>query len=456
MKAIVAAFFILVSSEADAWIHGHQTSTQLPVQGSIVTHFDAATVAIANGATVTSWTDTVNGIVANSTVGTGPVYQTSSINSLPSVKFSGGGLCIPTPGAMKTALDSGDFTVFIVYKTFGAATSFGNLLGANAGSANIFYYADGTNTGILGTWASTTVPNSSQSTFSTLGSTAFNATPSYSNSGKFQSFYINGGAYTSTTTANAGTGGNTICLGSNNGNNFPVRAEILDLLVWSVPLTPPQYVQAEKWARDKYAQTYPWAALTAVNVFFGDSITQGVGASDTVHQAAYLAAQTLGLSLGQWHNVAVGGITTSNMGVLAPTWVDPLPAMYGKKTNLVGFEWYNQSFVGGCGAPCPFNTAQTYVAARHLIANQRVVWGTSTAYSGDPNAGRNSYNSSFDATIPNANIDSYMAIHNNVQIGDSSAYAAHTVNWSDGVHLSNTGQPFLATEFVNGIGALPP
>lgn len=452
---LITSTLLLVglTSATNSFWHGNLVPTSIPVQGSVVAHFDAATTGFSNGQTVTSWVDTVNGITASTTVGTRPTLATNRVNGLPSVQCGGaGGLSIATPGALKTALDSGDYTVFIVFRTLGSKTN-GALLAASTGAdGSPFYIANGT--GVQKFVTTSVIPFAGQTSFSTFGSTSFNSVPTYSNTGQYQAIYINGGAVTSTTTASTGTGSNAITICTNSNNNSPGNSELLDVLFWNVALTPPQYMQAEMWARDKYAQPYPWAALSAFTTFYGDSLTEGVGAGGVTAQPGYLAAQSLSLSFGQYHVIGVGGITVAHMDTLAPTWVDPIPALIGKKTNLVGFEWYNENGANPT-PPAPFNHSQTYLANRHAVANQRNVWGTSTGYSSDPSTNRNSYNTSFDATIPNSNIDSYMPFHTNAQIGTSTAYANHPGNWSDTVHLSATGYPFLASDLVSGIQALP-
>src|SRR5882762_1322629 len=265
--------------------------TALPLLGNFVTRFSADAIPIqTNNSSLTSWTDSVNSIVAGTIVGTAPLYTTNRLNGKPSVKFNAnGGLAIATPGAMKTAIDSLDCTTLIVFRTLGTA-GFGALLAASAGGNAYMYVANGTNVNIFsGGFGSVINIPYTGAAFSTLGSTSFSTTPTFSSSGALQSLYVNGGAVSSSVATAIGTGGNTITIGNNAGNNFSCQAEIFDILVWNKPLTPAQYMQAQMWACDKYAQPYPWAGLTRFNVFFGDTITQRVGATDTLHQAPSLA-----------------------------------------------------------------------------------------------------------------------------------------------------------------------
>jgi hypothetical protein len=431
--------------------------TPLPLPGNLVADFSAnAITGVANNAQIGSWTDSINGIVAAQATSTNqPVFTANRLNSLPSVKFGGSAwLTIATPGVLKTAIDSTGYTVFIVFRTLGSKSD-GALLSATTGGSAFFYIADGANlTDFNDDGVDLSVPDSA-STFTTFGSTCFSSTtPTYSSTGTFETMYVNGGAVTSNALACPGTGGHTITIGDNAGNNFPVNAEIFEILVWNTPLTPVQYKQAQMWADNKYGQSYPWAGINDYNVFFGDSIMQGVGATAVADQAPYLIAQSLGLSYGQWDNLGIGGITTAHLSTLAPTWIDPLPALIGKKVNLSSFEWYNDSGSGTLGASGPFSDAQAYLAARKAVANIRTVWGTSTGYSGDPSANRNAYDADFDAAST-TNIDAYVALHNDPEIGTSTAYATYPGNWSDVVHLSNTGYTYLASDFLTAIESLP-
>jgi hypothetical protein len=427
------------------------TTTALPLLGNIVSRFSADSMALANGANVTTWTDAVGGIVAGTTIGTAPTFQTNRLNSKPSVKFTGGGLSIATPGALRTAIDSQECTVFCVFRNQ-AASGYGQLIGSHVAGDSFGLFSDGTNVGRLNRFV---IPYAGQSAFSTIGNTSFNTTPNYSNSGDYQAFYINGCSVFNQSDLMPATGGNAICLGTNAANGAPVNAEIFDIVVWNKPLTPAQMMQAHMWAADKYAQTYPWAAVAAINTFFGDSITAGVGVSgagtpDVTKTAPWIAAQTLGLTLGQWHNAAVGGIALDNLNVLAPTWVDPIPALTGKNQNIITFEWANQR-------DSTTTKGAIYLAARKAVSGNKTVWGTSTSGSAyDPSADRATFNTAWNTigTGAKTNIDSYMPIHTDTHIGVNGSYATYS-SGGDGIHLTDTTYPYLAALFVTGINGVP-
>jgi hypothetical protein len=249
------------------------------------------------------------------------------------------------------------------------------------------------------------------------------------------------------------------------GANYPgttfarLNAEIYRIFIWNTPLNPVELLQVEIWLRDRYAQAYPWASAPAFTVFHGDSIMQGTAAGGTDGDinatAPYKAAQTLGLSLGQWMNLGIPGIQTRTMDSLAPSWVDPLPALLGKYVNLVAFEWYNEAVP--FGDPTPYNDGVTYLANRKAASSKfRIAWGTSTDTSQGivNNTRRSAYNSAWDSA--HANVDSYISIHTDGNVGDTNAFTNHPTNFSgDGVHLSGTGYTALGTLLSNGVTALP-
>lgn len=426
-------------------------STSLPYPANIVAHFDASTLGLTNGTSVASWADSVNGIAATQTSGSQPTYVTNRLNGLPSVQFSGTSqwLAIASPGVLKTAIDSLDYTIFIVFRTLGSGG--GALFGASVGNSSMQIVADGTNVSSNAAFSGFTVPYASQTSFSSLGLTAFNSTPTFSSTGQLQSFYVNGGAVGTTAIDPPGIGSNTITLGSSfNSSSGNAKAEIFDIIVWQGPLTAASMMQVHRWACNKYAQTPPWQGIKALNVFFGDSIMAGVGGTNLMNSAPYLAAQALGLSYGQWHALGVGGINTSKMMMLAPSWIYALPSACRLPVNVIAFEWVNE----GGSPPGPFNDGQSFLAACKAVSGIKTVWGTSTGYSGDPSTNRNTYNSAFDSAST-TNIDSYMPFHNDTNIGNSTAFANNPSNFSDTIHLSNAGYVLLGTLLKNGIQALP-
>jgi hypothetical protein len=423
-------------------------TTQLPAVGSLVTRFNAEAITPqSDNTTLTSWTDSINSVIAGTTLGTGPKYRTNRLNGKPSVQFSAGALTIATPGAMKTAIDSQLNTVFIIFKGMtGTLNSFGSLLAASVGADSFFYIADGGQVGRYNNGTSNQVPYTSTG-FSTLGTTSWN-TAQHGNGAGYEVQYVNGGAQYSVNIATAGTGGNTIAIGGRADNGFFCNAEIFEILIWNRPLLPWEYKQAQMWACDRYAQPYPWAGLTKYPVFFGDSITQFLLLGNVTQSAAWLAAQTLGLGLGQWDNFSSGGATMATLTSFAPTLVDPIHTQIGMKTPVITFEWFNQQ-------DSTTTNGAAYLAARKAASsNILTVFGTSTDASSSANqVNRAAFDSAWDAAHT-LNIDAYMAIHTDTHIGVNGSYATFS-SAGDGVHLVPATTPFLAAFFSTGISSLP-
>jgi|SRR5882724_156633 len=463
LLATVSALAInsVTSAEAGLHFHGLSSGTALPQQANLVTRFSADSLALSNGASVTSWTDSINGIVAGTAVAMVPTFLTNAQGSKPAVRTVGtGGLSIATPGVLRTAVDAKEYTVFIAAKVQGAFFGVGTPFSCTTGGDSFLFFMDSqSGLGRYGGDSSLAAPYYTTNQFATLG---YTVTQNLGGIGQaVENYYTAGGCFYARNNSGQGSGAHTFSIGTDAGNNFPSTCDIFEILVWNVRLTPTQMVQAEKWARDKYSLPYPWAATPKIMTVFGDSISQGVGAGGTangpsgivnsvVNTPAYQAAQTAGLPFGTWNNLSVGSIQIDQLNTLAPTEIDPLAVAYGKTHAVVTFEWTNQRIA-------VTTNGATYLAARKAIANQQTVWGTSTGFSGDPDATRNSYDAAWDAlaTPLPANADAYMAIHTSTQIGTSGAFAAHPANWSDTLHLSATGYPFLAAFMSTGFNALP-
>ena len=443
-------------------------------------HYDPAYgIGVPNNTTFGTWTDSVNGILAQQgTSAHYPTFLTNQANGLPGVVFGGNAaLCMPLSNVLQSALDAANagtnagVTIFITFKTLGSVAH-GTIMGASTGLAQGFdLYADGTSVGEYNLFGG--VPYAGQTSLSTIALVTF-AKGTYSSGANQQLslFYVNGGSVWTTTTISQGVDGHQICIGGQSLNTYG-NVEIFDIVAWGVPLTTAQIMQAEQWTATKYGFSVPWAALSSVDVFFGDSITLGAGTTGGVaNTPCWLTASSLSLTLGQWDCLGVGGISTENMTVLAPTWVDPIPAAIAKTVNLIGFEWVNsvQTY------PAAFNDAVTYLTARRAISGLKIVWGTSYSYNGDPNTNRESYDSAFDNNTNNVQslIDSYMPLHTDTGLGLATGavlgsswqtyctngvggctQSTYTPLFADGRHPNNLGvSSYQVPDFLAGIAGL--
>jgi hypothetical protein len=437
--------------------------TPIPMLSNLVFKLSADSITgLANGANVpaSAWVDSQNGIVADTLSGTPPTFQTNQVGGKPSVRFGGNGnFSISAPGALKTAVDSQTYTVLIAAKTIsgGGTGGFNAIFGASAGGNSFFFYSDTANAGRFdGNGTPSTAPFAGTSFFS-FGNVS-NPAPSV---GPLELSMLNGTSYRSNSTSLAPASSSTFAIGARNGvnNDFQWNGDLFEVWVWNVALTPAQYMQAEMALCDKYSRPYPWASLSKMPVFFGDSISAGVGTtpsgstSAVTFQPSFLAAQTnLGLTYGQYQDLSHPGITMNQMTALAPTYVNPIATQIGKKIGVICWEWANQrDSTTAAGA--------AMLAALKAAANVQTVFGTSTSASiYDPSADRATYDAAWDAIAAGSktNIDSYMPIHTDTHIGVDGSYASFSgTTGGDGLHLTNATYPFLAALMSTGFSALP-
>jgi hypothetical protein len=440
--------------------------TQLPLLSNLAFKLSADSITgLSNGASLTtsSWVDSQNAIAVDGIGGTAPTFEVNVVGTKPSVRFAGnGGMTISTPGALKTAVDSQTYTVLIACKTNGGGGVGGlnGVFGASAGGNSFFYYSDTANAGPYdGDGAPNTATFSGASFFS-MGRIA-NAVASTGITAYLN--MLNGTSYYTTALASPGSGGNTFSVGTAFASNptlFPYTGDVFEILVWNVALTPAQYMQAEMWLRDKYAQPYPWAPLSKIPVFFGDSIAAGVGATTTgnpespvLQTPTYLAAQTnLGLTYGQYQSLAIPGISMNQMTALVSTYVNPIAEQIGKKIGVICFEWANQR-------DSTTTAGAAMLAALKAMPNVQTVFGTSTdaSQAGYEGTARDTYDAAWAAIAAGAstNIDSFMPIHTDAHVGVDGSYALYS-SAGDGVHLVNATYPYLAALMSAGFSALPP
>jgi len=431
------------------------SGTPLPQSANIVFNMKADSLSLSDGATVSSWTDSTANALTFTGTGT---FKTNQLGGKPCVRFSGaaGQFMTATRAgtALNTAMSSQNCTVLIVGKS-GGANSLGSMFGSHAGGNNNFFVIDGAQTSsTIGRYANNTI----------------NCAPAYNASNMFVSTVSSAIPYP----AGSGTGLerqflNGTCVSSNvaptpvpNQTLFGIAAapagtlranmDIFDIVVWNVTLTPAEVFQAAAYYYEKYSQTKPWAAVSNIVIYDGDSITAGVGSNTgVVGNYPYQSAQSLGLTYGQWTNVAVGGITMANMIAKLSEW-NGIGTALGKGMRVAAFEYYNQR---GNSAAAIQTADNAYIAAVRALPNTKIAWGTSTGHSGDPDATRIAVDSYYDTNGPTL-ADAYVALHTNVDIGDYTAYSRNSaLYWSDTVHLNGAGYTILSSLMTPGISAIP-
>lgn len=422
------------------------SGTALPQTGNLVARWSAdAITPVADGTAVSSWTDSINGYTATQATGIRqPLYKVGTLGGKPSLLFNGSWMDAGRPAAVVAALDSGERTIFIVFKTVGT-TSNGMLFNTSpAGGGQFMLVADGTKAGRF----SETVPHVSTA-FSSLASVKATGYAAYRTAVNGSQAYI----YDTDTTT---SGGNNVYFGGILNSTFMVNAHIFDILVWNKALTAPELLQAQAWACEKYSQAYPWAAYSDFIVYAGNSLTQGSGAIGA-NSYPYKSAQAMSRPYGTWTNIGQGQTTIAIVDAACAVHADPLPTQLGKTVKIAAFEYYNSKALSAATIEA---NSRTYLANRKA-AGLLTVWGTSLSSAADPDTTRNTFNAAFDAD--QTNIDSYVPLHLNALIGKEGAdtpggnayFDNSATYWIDIVHLNPAGATVLSGLMTPGIQALP-
>lgn len=307
----------------------------LPTDSSVVAWWHADDLALADGTSVTTWTDKSSNALPATGSTAKPIYKTAQANGKGTVRFNGAStfLTVGTPSALVTPIDTGTYSLLLVHKPNSAG--FNAIIAATAGS-NLLIVPGGSFGGIAFDYT----PYIASAHMVILGLTG-QGSYAGSSSGKLSRIYFQGACvYGDTTNSLKTTGGNAICLGNNAGQNFPYDGDIFDVVVVNRELTPLEMWQLSKYFMDQYAMTYPWTGQNCFDIYWGDSLTAGVGAGG---EASYpsVVAQTNSRPIGSWFNLGVGGIDLGNMRTHAVAEVYPLFAGLPLYSILFLDEWYN-------------------------------------------------------------------------------------------------------------------
>lgn len=435
---------------------GSATAASLPQSASIVFNLKAESLSLADGATVSAWTDSSANAMAFSGTGT---FKTNQLGGKPCVRFSGAAgqyMTATRAGtALNTAMSSQICTVMIVGKSAGT-NSLGTMFGSHAGGNKSFFVIDGTQaSSAIGRYANNTLNCApAYNAANMFVSTVSSVVPYAAGSGTgLERQYLNGSCVSSNVAGTPAPDQTTFAVGAASAGSLRAAVDIFDIVVWDRTLTPTEVFQATSYFYDKYSQTKPWAAVSNITIFDGDSITAGVGSNTgVVGNYPYKSAQSLGLAYGQWTNLGIGGIKMSHMITKLPEW-SGLGAVLSKGMRVAAFEYYNQK---GDGAASIQTQNNLYATTVRGYANTKLALGTSTSHTADPDATRAAINSYYDTNFATYS-DAYVAIHNDTNIGISGAATtdANVTYFSDGVHLKPAGYTVLASLFTTGLQAIP-
>lgn len=433
--------------------------TSLPWQANLVTYFDAESLSGSDGSSVASWVDSINGITASQgTGGLQPILKTGQAGGKKALRFAGQVpyMSIATPGAMKTAVDSQNYSILIVAKRLSGTG--GCLFGAGTSGNSLLYFLDGTG---VGRYNQGYIPYTGTD-FMVLGSAHSNAWAGIASNAVYEQCYVQGMSTATTSGSPIAGGANTYTIGATSAAALKANADIYAILIWNRTLTPKEYLQATKWAFDRYAQPYPWAGASRITVFDGDSITAGYRSSFPQFAMPYRVATGLGLPLGTWCNIGVGGMNAQNMDAVASNRVDHLVTDTGKPVLIAAMNWANPAIAQGRTPAQIFGDITTYLTNRRSVSPMvKTLLSTSTDYDSatysTPGGTRADFNTLWDTYWAGSHplLDGYAATHLNTQVGTVGAYTSTPSNWNaDKLHLSDAGYGHLATVYQTAIAAV--
>lgn len=431
-----------------------RSASALPASSSIVFNLKAESLALSDGATVSTWVDSsANALSFSGTA----LFKTNQLGGKPCVRFSGSAgqyLSAARAGtALNTALATQNSTTLMVFKSFGANSN-GTLFGSHAGGDSYFLVLNGAAaTSSVGRYAngySLAAPAVNATGIVVVAITSVKPYTAGSGTG-LERCYVNGTCVSSNVAGVPAPSQTNFTMGADNGGNLRSVSDIFDTVVWDRALSPTEVFEATSYFYDKYAQTKPWAAVSNITVFDGDSLTQGTGGGGVSGGYPYKSAQSLGLTYGQWTMTGVGGITMANMTAKMGEWTG-IGALLGKGMRVAAFEYYNQKALSAATIEANNNA---YATAVRALPSTKLALGTSTSSSSDPDATRTSVNAYYDINFATYS-DAYVALHNDASVGNATAYATNSATyWSDIVHLNAAGYTVLAGMFTTGLSAIP-
>ena len=448
-------------------LQGGSVATTLPSAANIVARWSAdAILPQADNSALASWTDSVNGLVA-AEASNRPKYRTNLFNGRPGIEFTaanGHQLVLPraSAAAINTAMANQQYAVMIVARSKSNSAGSGFVFSTGGGDAPVLSLMfDGSEIGRQFS-AGSKILYAAQ-TLTTLGYTGTNV-PINPQTGGMERVFVNGSCVATQIAYPPSGGSGNYGFGSDGARGYFFDGFLFDVVVWNKELTQLDWLQAEKWVREKYGQAYPWASVATFDVFHGDSITQGLGADRPYYSYPTYAAATLGKTLGQWTNLGIGGQTIAECDARAALEVDGIAAITGKPTRLAFIEFFNSANRGGLtGAQCAAATA-TYLANRRGAGIGKIALGTCTGSGGSGQANAvQAKKAAFVAGLLGLSpslYDALVRVDQNASVGVDGAYANTTDYFNaDGVHLygkavTPNGYNVLAGLMATGMAGL--
>lgn len=421
---------------------GGPAATPLPRSANIIAAWSADDIAPqADNTPLDAWVEPVNGLVMGGSGSTRPRYRTDAMNGKAGVEWvaaNGHKLVLPraNAGPINAATSARRYSSLTVYRSTGTSAA-GMLFSTGLGDSLISLVGDGTHVGRVGTTLMF-VPHGGQGAITTLGYSSTDV-PANPNATGLERFYVNGGCVGMQGVPGPQGGTADYAMGNDASGAFPNNAILSRQYVWDCELTPPEFLQAEKAVRERLSLPDPWAGQSSFLVYQGNSITANTDADFPNHGYPAYASAQLGLSFGQWSNLAIGAETITTQDARAVHEVDPIAAVTGIPTRLAFFEFFNQVTIGGSTGTQAAAIMGSYLANRRSAGIDKIVVGTCLDSGGastqdSARAQKASFVTGMLGLSPSL-YDALVRLDLNADIGVDGAWSNGTYFAADGYHL---------------------
>lgn len=324
----------------------HFLASGLVLPSGLIVDFDPASLALSNGASVASWTDSKSGIVA-AAASNQPTFVANALNGKPGVAGNATQyLPIASPGVYDTTVSSKNYTLLdIVINT--AASSFGCTGGADGAGLDFFPTYNLSRVGRsypgVGSQTYTNYPWTSTG-FTCFGWTSSTANHGGSASSGLTRYFLQGMPFGADMGVPRTGPVSTYAMLAGDGTGFkPFNGTLLRRLVWNRELSPAEYLSATLAMYSYFGVTHPLASSDHIYLFGGNSLIMGVQAGSVETTMPYLVASNLSLPVGTWGNLGIGGLTTANLASRGSTDFDPYASVSPKSAIIFTHDAANDA-----------------------------------------------------------------------------------------------------------------